>query len=394
MKNLKILAFAFLMVLPAIVRSEALTLLEIPMNNGTQFSYVVDLKKSCSFDGVEEIYIPEMAKMEEDRTIVEKITDIQKKMNLVIDENEIDHERITFSIKGAKNLYFEFFFRQGDCKLIKVLHYNEKQFNMSAINIDYSTILKFPVLEKVTIKNENNVEEDLFLYPWALRGQMSLYELNIGPALNVHTNIRLNSKKKFEKSNPVVEPIPAFFFRYGPLFLNKNGMGSLLFTSNGFSILGMGLLEGEPYAGEGLLEREQGIFLGTILKYKMFELTYYNDFFDEKGYNIKLNLAPEFYYRLSWKFSPQAFIQYWDNNYVDYYFGVKPEESASSGFKHYKGSRTLNYGTMFEVMHFRDRWTFVGDVGVKVYGKEVFNSPTVSRSKELRFITSVLYKFF
>ena len=226
-----------------------------------------------------------------------------------------------------------------------------------------------------------------------MRGQVSIYEFSIGPALNIHSNIRYKNKNSFERTDPVIQPIPAFFFRYGPFFVNKNGVGSLLFHKGNLSVLGMGLLEGEPYKSPGLQEREQGVFAGSIVKYNMLEFTYYKDFVQDKGYNLKLNIAPEFYHKLSWKFTPQAFIQYWDNKYVDYYFGVKPEESVS-GLRPYSTTHTLNYGGMFEVMHFVKRWTFVTSAGVKIYGKEVHQSPTVVKPSELRFIVSALYKVF
>lgn len=223
---------------------------------------------------------------------------------------------------------------------------------------------------------------------------MSVYEFNIGPAVNIHTNIRVKDQKTFQKSDPVIEPIPAFFFRYGPLFMNKNGLGSLLFHYKDLSLIGMGLLEGEPYQGPGLKNRPQGIFFGSILKFNLFELTFYNDFFKDKGYTLKANLAPEFRYRLAWKFSPQAFYQFWDKEYVRYYYGVKPEEALRSPFPVYKPSYTFNYGFMLETTYFVDRWTYVFATGIKMYGKEVRSSPTVDKSQELRFIFSILYKVF
>jgi hypothetical protein len=380
---------------PLVASSETVNLLDIPMNDGSMFSYIIEQPKKCTFEGVTEVTSPALIKAEHKKTIIGKIDYIQKKINLEIEKVNIQPKQITFSLKGAENMFFEFYFRgKKNCKLIKVIHYNEKALAIKSIDIDYNTFLQSPVLEKMTITPGSPKAKEVFFYPWAFRGQVSLYELNVGPAINVHTNIRINDQNKFNKNNPVVEPIPAFLFRYGPLFINKSGLGSLLYNNDDFTILGMSILEGEPYKGIGLKERKTGVFLGTILKYNLIELTYYNDFFNKRGYNFKLNLAPEFYYHLDWKITPQFFIQYWDNRYVDYYFGVNQAEVASSGFKTYQGTHTLNYGSMIEFMHFKEKWTFVSDIGFKAYGKEVLNSPTVTRDKEIRFITSVLYKFF
>lgn len=387
-----ILFFSFL----TTVQAEPVTLLAIPLGDGTGFNYDVDLKNKCSFTGVTEITVPSFEQSKKINFLLDKLGFFQKKLNLEIDKKEITPERITFSLKGSKNIYYEFFFKvaaKSNCNLVRVLHFNNKSYNLDHIQVDYNTILKSPVVEKIIIKDGNGKDQDLYLYPWQLRGQMSAYELNIGPAVNIHTNIRLNNLDKYQKNNPVVEPIPAFFFRYGPFFLNKNGIGSLLYSSGEFSILGMGLLEGEPYRAQGLYAREKGVFLGSIIKYNIAEFTYYNDFLHNKGYNLKLNLAPEFFYRLAWKFSPQFFIQYWNRSYVEYYFGVKPEESNAQ-WKYYKGAPTINYGGMLEVNYFVKKWTFAISTGMKFYGKEVYASPTVTRQNEVRFIGTVMYKVF
>lgn len=383
--------FIFIL-LPSFARAEKLKLLVLPLSDGTSYVYSVNLKKTCSFEGVDEVITTKLKLGKKGNWFIENINLLQKKINFEIETKEINVNHVVFSLNSAKNLTFEFSFAKPDCKLVKTLHFEDKAYSLDEIYIEYKSALFSPVIKKVNIVN-NGVDTDLSLYPWALHGALPVYELSAGPALNIHSNIRLNNLNTFEKNNPIVEPIPAFFFRYGPLFLNKDGLGSLLYHTDEFSLLAMGLLEGEPYKAKGLHERKKGLFVGSILKYNLFELFYYNDFFKNKGYNIKLNLAPEFYVRVDWKFIPQIFVQYWDSKYVDYYFGVKPDESIS-GMKNFKGHHTINFGTMFEVMHYVGNWTFIGDIGVKSYGKEVFTSPTVVRKNEVRFITSVLYRFF
>lgn len=373
-------------------------LLSLPLGDNTDITYSIVPKKECSFEGVDQVITAPITQTNNRSLIVDLASYLQKKINLEIDKQEITSEHITFSLKGSQNLFFEFFYKQSEttpsCQLIKALHFNDKVYNLGQVKIDYSTALTSAVVERIQILDEENKDLNLFIYPWQLKGQMSFYEFNVGPALNVHTNIRVKDQKTFQKKDPVIEPMPAFFFRYGPLFLNKNGLGSLLFHYKDVSLIGMGLLEGEPYQGPGLKNRSMGLFFGSILKFNLFELTFYNDFFKDKGYVLKANLAPEFRYRLAWKFSPQIFLQFWDKEYVRYYYGVKPEEAARSPFAEYKPSYTFNYGAMLETNYFVDRWTYVFATGVKMYGKEVFQSPTVDKQQEWRFIFSVLYKVF
>lgn len=394
---LKVITTLLILNFSSIAFAEETVLLSIPLGDGTTFDYTVNPVDKCSFKGVKDITVPSFEQSKKINFLLDKISFFQKKLNLEIDKKEVTADKIMFSLKGSQNLYYEFFFKKSEkspsCNLVRVLHFNNKSYNLEHIEVDYNNILKSPVIEKIIVKDDNNEENDLYLYPWQLRGQISAYELNVGPAVNIHTNIRLNNLNKYEKNNPVVQPIPAFFFRYGPIFFNKNGLGSLLYNSGDLSVLAMGILEGEPYRARGLYDREQGVFFGSIVKYDILELTYYNDFLKNKGFNLKANLAPEFFYRLSWKFSPQAFIQYWNRSYTQYYFGVDPGE-VGPNWRAYNAGPTINYGAMFEVNHFVKKWTFAVSTGVKFYGKEVYSSPTVTRQEELRFIATVMYKVF
>jgi outer membrane protein len=372
--------------------SKTVELLSLPLSDGTSYVFNVNQTKNCSFAGVSDIKTTKLKLGSKSNALIENINLLQREMNLAIAEKDIRSERISFSIKGADNIKLEFSYDKN-CELIKKVYYNNKVSIFEEINIAYNNTLYSPVLKKMTFIGSGNYL-NIFLYPWALHGQIATYELAAGPALNIHSNIRRNSLLTFEGSDPVIEPIPAFFFRYGTIFLNKDGLGSLVFHHEDLNIVVMGLLEGEPYRASGLKERTKGFFMGSILKYQAFEFIFYKDFFKSKGTNLKINMAPEFYLKSDWKISPQVFLQYWDDKYVNYYFGVQPSESLSSALATYKGTHTINYGTMMEVIHYVDNWTFLGTAGVKHYGNEVSDSPTVTKNNEFRFITSVLYKFF
>lgn len=376
-------------------KAEIIQLLDLPLSDGTHYTYSVNAEEKCSFAGVHEIITPKL-KRKKGNILIENLNYFQRKLNLNISSVEFSPQRIIFSLTNATNISYEFRIEKPDCLLKKSIHVSNKTYVLDEVKIEYSSALVSPVVKKVIFTNHqgSNKNEDLLLYPWALRGQISSYELNLGPALSVHTNIRLNDQNKFQKNNPVVEPIPAFFFRYGPLFLNKNGLGSLVYHTGEFSVLINGLIEGEPYKGISLDERVTSTFWGGILKYDFFEFIFYKDFFKNKGSQLKLNFAPEYYIGLDWKLTPQVFIQSWSSSYVDYYFGVTAKESSSSGLRTFQGEQTLNYGTMFEAVHFIGNWSLVTSLGLKHYGKEVYSSPTVVRQDEVRFIASVLYKFF
>ncbi len=368
----------------------SLNLLELPLSDKTTEVYSVDLKDSCSFNGVNEIILPKLEQPKEN-LIIDTLDNVQKKINWSIGEQTITKDKISFNLKGAENVLFEFSF--SNCKLKREVTFNNKKHVMDSIDIEYDNTLSPPVVKNFILRDVGKNEIEKFS-PIQLDGQISSHELVLGPVVNIHTNIRLNNQKRFDRTHPVVKPVPGFMFRYGPLFLNREGAGTLAFNKGDFTVLLMGVLKGESYEAGGMRDRKEGIFLGSTLKYNLVELIYFNDFFKDRGYNFKLNFAPSFHYLTKWKFSPQAYVQYWDNKYVDYYFGVSPGETQATGLKTYNGKHTFNYGTLFEVNHYVDKWTFLGIVGAKFYGKEVYTSPTVVKKNELRLVLGVLYKVF
>lgn len=375
---------------------EIIKLLELPSGMGGWLSYTIDAPFKCSFDGVKSVNEPDFLQDSQNNLVLDKINFFQRKLNLEINQLEIAKDKLTFSVKGAKNLTFAFSFdtTKKNCPLVREVVFEDETYAVEKIDVEFKNYLLTPVLESMTIKSKNGSKPDLLLYPWAMRGQMSSYEFNLGPAFNIHSNIRKDNQINFQTTDPVIEPIPAVFFRYGPFFLNQDGLGSLVFNWGDVSILALALLEGEPYKTTGIDPRTRGVYLGSIAKFDMLQVLYYKDFFSSKGTNLKVTMAPEFYPTLSWRLSPQLSVQYWDKEYVNYYYGVRPEEVSTSGFPEYVGKSSISYIGMFETLHYVDKWTFVNALGMKFYGKEVYESPTVTRKNEVRFITSIFYKFF
>lgn len=357
-------------------------MLVLPLSDGTSFIYSVDLQKPCSFYGIHEVNTTKLKLGNRNNWFIESVNLLQNRINFKIVDLKLNPDLIEFSLSGATNLEFKFIMNQKKCKLEKILIFNDKVYSLDEIYIEYSTSFFSPVINKIIIKN-NGIDTNLLLYPWALQGMISTYELNAGIAVKTYSNIRKSPLVINPNSNIKVDILPALIFRYGPMFLSKDGIGSLLFNSGEFSLIGMGIIEGEPYEAHGFDERTKGFYLGTIVKFNLLELIYYNDFFEDKGHNFKVNLAPEFYFNTDLKFKPQIFVQYWDPKYVDYYFGLGPK----------KLNRAVNYGAVFEIMHFKGRWTYLLNLGLKMYGREVYTSPSVVRNNEIQVVTSLLYKF-
>lgn len=372
------------------LHAEVIKLMDFPLNDGSNFSYTINSDEKCSFKNVRKIN-HSSTDLDVDG-FTNKVNRLQRDVNLEPDNVIIQKELISFNLKGADNIRFVFEMEEGSCKLQKIFVKDEEKKSFTSFDVNYFNTLGSPVLRKLTI-NESAGKKEI-LYPWALHSHYPTYELEGGLGVEVHSNYRLRDQRSFHKSDPAVGPVGIFSFRYGPLFINKTGAGTLLFSYEDLSLLALGVLEGENYTGGNLKKRREGVFLGNILSWKFIDFTWYNDFFDTKGLQYKLIFAPKFYYKSDWRFKPQVFAQYWSAKYVDYYYGVTPEESAASGLATYKGKSTMNYGSAVEIMHYIGRWTVVGEAQAKFFGNKVYNSPTTTKGEELRFTTGLLYKFF
>lgn len=374
------------------LRAEDINLITFPLASGNSFNIYAQIKNKCSLNDAVISKTTTSKSFDNNNGFIEKLNAIQRELNLKIYQQYLVDDHLFVSMNGARNLIFEFYFDKDKCELIRRIHFNQDVFTYDTIEVGYITAIYSPVVHKILFLNSKSLQS-YTIYPWALENNIAIYELQIGFALNFHSNIRPDNLNDFEKSDPSLVPIPAFLFRYGPIFINKDGAGSLIYHSENFTLLALGVLEGEPYQTKTLNERHQGVFLGGLLKYDPFKILYYNDFFNNKGFNIKGSIDTDILIKYDWKITPQIYIQFWNKNYVNYYFGVTANET-SSRFPIYQTSSTLNYGSSMEFAHNKENWTFVEKIEFKQYGSEVYNSPTVIKKAEGKIFSSVLYKFF
>ena len=78
--------------------AEDVNLLSIPLDDGTNFDYNIDVKQKCSFDGDTDITYPSFEEARKTNVILDKLSYFQKKLNLEIERQEITPKRITFSL--------------------------------------------------------------------------------------------------------------------------------------------------------------------------------------------------------------------------------------------------------------------------------------------------------
>lgn len=282
---------------------------------------------------------------------------------------------------------------KNHCSLKKIATYKGVEYEFDQIYVNYLHNLAFPTLDEVIFLLDGKLKFTVANY--LAVGYFPFYELKLGAGVNITSNIRPSDHRRFHRSDPVIEPMPLMMIRYGPIFLNNDGLGTLLLPFDYFTVLTAFIAEGEPYQADHIRERERLIYFGPIIKSYFLEIHYYREVENtHRGQVLKISLAPEINLLSNVKLTPRLYYQFWDQRYVNYYFGVNQEEAAFIGANSYSPSQAKNYGAELRTSISYKQFQFETNFGVKYYGNSVVNSPLTVRGHELRFFTGFLYNFF
>lgn len=308
----------------------------------------------------------------------------------IISQNE---KELIFQLKSAKNFEFHYALKGPACIGILYVKKEEALSEIKSVEIDYRLALGFPTVKRMNVFLRDS-PSSLSIGSNKLDGYTPFYEIGLGFALNIHSNIRKNEKRTFNRSDPVYEPMPTFMVRYGPLFASRDGFGMVLLPLKNFAILTTFLIEGEPYTSDFIRRRKRSLYFGPLFKINLLEILYYKDVKSvSNGEVIKISLSPEFRLSQYWTLNPRFYYQYWDRKYVDYYFNVSEEEAANLHTHKFEGDKATNYGFMVNNLYKLDHFDLLFSIGYKFYGSSVSDSPLVIRDNEFRMITGFIYKF-
>lgn len=193
----------------------------------------------------------------------------------------------------------------------------------------------------------------------------------------------------------------------------------LMYESKWFSVLGptvaLKLPSAGPvsfrlkvqYSGDGydsgdseflrfMHERKDGFWLGgsAIWNTGFADLTaeYLAAAGNSDGQKFKLQVDRTFR-QGDWAFTPRFAAKWYDDKYVDYYYGVRRDE-VIPGRRFHKGESTMNaeLGLRVNYALARNQSVFV-DVSASTLGSEIKDSPLVDRSSEAAVRFGYLYRF-
>ena len=306
----------------------------------------------------------------------------------------MDTHMISFLIGSITNIRFQFEINTDDfgCQVSNFVYLDGQRFKLVDFFVEYERALLLRSIRRLqfTVENSDGDSEVIDYDRFDLKDYFGLYELSIGGALNIGTSFRPNDRYRFKRGNPTVEPIPAFLVRYGPFFANNDGAGFVMVPLEKFLLLATFLIEGEPVKSEGYFPRRKSIYAGPLLVTGPLEILYYKDIKSiSRGEVFKVTYDHTQVIGGGFRFSLRPFIQYWDAFYNQYYFGVSDLEGTP-----YLVGSTMNYGMTTQLHYDHKRWSVFTSLGFKRFGKEVRESPLVSRGTDVRLILGGLYKIF
>jgi len=193
-------------------------------------------------------------------------------------------------------------------------------------------------------------------------------------------------------SNSVL-PIPIIELYYKKLYIQGIQAGYHFVNTKNFAfdaragLVFAGLDPDDSPALEGMEKRESSIEGGLVFdwkpgKYKLSASAYTDLLGRSNGQQAALDFSRAWRFnRAQWDLTPSIGFVWQSSNFVDYYFGVTPEE-ARPGRPPYDGHSVVNFRSSLLVYYFLTmRVQLVGLVRVQRLDNEIYESPIVDKSR-------------
>ncbi|MCP1339592.1 MipA/OmpV family protein [Idiomarina sp. M1R2S28] len=156
--------------------------------------------------------------------------------------------------------------------------------------------------------------------------------------------------------------------------------------------------ESDTWILEGMEDRKGGFWAGAGVKWKSRLANISAEFLsevagDSEGLRFNLGIEKTWHFAKKYTFSPRVEIEWHDDNYVDYYYGVQANE-VNADRALYKGEAAINMEVGARVGYmFSQNKLLILDFSVTSLAKEIKNSPLIGRSAENNVFFGYIYKF-
>lgn len=208
------------------------------------------------------------------------------------------------------------------------------------------------------------------------------WKFSIGAGAIVKTNNRENNIYKRHDKEFVFTPLPYLTASYSRFSLGGQGISARLIGFKMVNISAQINRGGDKYLGVGMSKRKQALFGGLSAKYFKWGLAFSHDINGySKGYQGQLSYSEFIKLSDQWVLRSSLNLEWFDDHYANYYFGVRNSEATSTRPAHY-AQNFFHPGISFmPIYSFKEDWSLVNILSFKFQPKKLRDSPTVNDKK-------------
>lgn len=222
------------------------------------------------------------------------------------------------------------------------------------------------------------------------------FKLNVGAGFFVKKNNRIGNTYENMDKRYFVKPIPVINASYkrftllplgaGYWWLQKDNISSSLFITR----------TGDRYHGEGMNPRKDSAFVGLNTKMGKFNFIYAHDLHGRSKSNFaKLAYSEHFVFSPNFFLITSLHLDWYDDNYANYYYGVRDHEVTSSR-RAYIGKNYIHPAIAFIPMYkITPKLNLSALINFSYIADEVRNSPTTAEDRfALMSMIGISYDLF
>jgi outer membrane scaffolding protein for murein synthesis (MipA/OmpV family) len=221
------------------------------------------------------------------------------------------------------------------------------------------------------------------------------WRASLGVGIAVKKNLRVDNRYEHLDKKIIVRPIPFIQgsigrFSLGPQGISVRAVGNHL-THVSFFIK----RDGDRYQGYGMIPRKDSAFVGVTAKFFKYGLNVSKDINGRsKGMVTQFNYGELFPLSESVVLRAGLSLEWFDDKYAEYYYGVRPFESTPTRREYHLNNYVQPGVNVMPIYKISEKVTFTGIGGIKFVPKTVRNSPTMNGDKfELGLLAGISYNF-
>lgn len=235
----------------------------------------------------------------------------------------------------------------------------------------------------------------LFLATQTAFAERPYFRFSMGPMGIIQNNVRKGNNLKYYDKDPTLLAVPFVQLYVGAFKINPLEARYYHYKTRFFDLKSQIRYMGHAYRADGMWRRRKSLFAGGSIRILLLSAAAYKDIQgDSHGTVLQLLMSPLFI-RTELFFVRFAIgLEYLDNKYTNYYFGVTGEE-ATADRPYYRPGAATNHvagfrNSFFITEHLSMNIIFM----IKNYAVNIVNSPTVRKEYEYTTSVGLLYNIF